>query len=75
MAEPIHIGHIIRDELREQGRSVTWLARQLNLHRRACYRIFDCYSIDTQLLFRISELLGRDFFAEYSQRLTFNGGM
>lgn len=70
MAEPIHIGHIIRDELREQGRSVTWLAKQLNLHRRACYRIFDCYSIDTHLLFRISLLLGRNFFLEYSVRLS-----
>ena len=66
MAEPIHIGHIIREELRQQGRTVTWLAQQLNIHRRACYRIFDNYSIDTQLLFRISQLLGRNFFAEYA---------
>ena len=72
MAEPIHIGHIIRDELRMQGRSVTWLAKQLNLHRRACYRIFDCYSIDTHLLFRISQLLGRDFFSEFTRGLVGN---
>lgn len=70
MAEPIHIGHIIQKELRSQGRTVTWLAKQLNIHRRACYRIFDCYSIDTQLLLRISELLGRDFFTEYSSILS-----
>lgn len=69
MPEPIHIGHIIQKELRSQGRTVTWLAKQLNIHRRACYRIFDCYSIDTQLLFRISELLGRDFFVVYTMRL------
>ena len=30
MAEPIHSGHIIQEELRQQGRSVAWLARQLN---------------------------------------------
>lgn len=69
MAEPIHIGHIIQEELRTQGRTVTWLAKQLNLHRRACYRIFDCYSIDTHLLFRISQLLGRDFFSEFTRGL------
>lgn len=69
MAELIHIGHIIQAELRSQGRTVTWLAHQLNLHRRACYRIFDSYSIDTQLLFRISQLLGRNFFEEYATRL------
>lgn len=69
MAEPIHIGHIIREELLTQGRTVTWLAQQLKLQRRACYRIFDSYSIDTQLLFRISQLLGRNFFADYATRL------
>ncbi len=66
MAEPIHIGHIIQEELRAQGRTVVWLARKLNIDRRVCYRIFYSYSIDTQVLFKISGLLGRDFFAEYS---------
>lgn len=69
MAEPIHIGKIIHEELREQGRSVTWFARQMNIDRRVCYRIFYSYSIDTQVLFKISGLLGRDFFAEYSNCL------
>ena len=66
MAEPIHIGHIIHEELRAQGRSVAWLARQLHTSRMACYRIFNSYSIDTQVLFRISELLGKDLFKYYS---------
>ena len=70
MAEPIHIGHIIQEELRTQGRTVTWLAKQLNLQRRACYRIFDSYSIDTHLLFRISKLLDRNFFEEFTLRLS-----
>lgn len=70
MPNPIHIGNLIREELRTQGRTVTWLSQQLNIHRRACYRIFDSYSIDTQLLYRISELLGKDFFIGYSSRLS-----
>lgn len=69
MAEPIHIGHIIQEELRSQGRSVTWLSLQLGTSRMACYRLFHNYSIDTQVLFRISGLLGRDFFVEYSHNL------
>lgn len=69
MAELIHIGHIIQEELRSQGRSVAWLARQLGTSRMACYRLFRNYSIDTHMLFRISGLLGKDFFAEYSRRL------
>ena len=69
MAEPIHIGHIIQEELRTQGRSVTWLARQLGTSRMACYRIFHCYSIDTHHLYRISSCLGKDFFEVYSQEL------
>ena len=73
MSEPIHIGHIIQEELRAQGRSVAWLSRQLNTSRMACYRIFHSYSIDTQVLFRISELLGRDFFGVYSGRIAGGG--
>jgi len=69
MAEPIHIGYIIQAELRDQGRSVAWLARQLNTSRMACYRIFHSFSIDTHLLFRISELLGGNLFEVYVERL------
>ena len=65
----INIGKEIREELLRQGRSVAWLSRQLGTSRVACYRIFDCYSIDTQQLLRISVLLGRDFFRLYSNSL------
>ncbi len=75
MAEPIHIGHIIQEELKQQGRTVAWLAQHLNTSRMACYRLFQSYSIDTQILFHISDLLGRDFFAEYSRNLTMYGKM
>ncbi len=72
MAEPIHIGLIIQKELRSQGRSVAWFARQLGTSRMACYRIFHNYSIDTQTLFRISSLLNKDFFSIYSKSLFSN---
>ncbi len=60
----INIGQNIRDELTRQGRSVSWLARQLNCTRAAVYRIMSKNSIDTYLLHTISVLLNRNFFAE-----------
>lgn len=69
MADIINIGQEIKGELERQGRSVAWLSRQLGTSRMTCYRIFDSFSIDTQLLRRISILLGRDFFMLYSASL------
>ena len=70
MANKINIGQEIHQELLKQGRTVAWLSRQLGTSRMACYRIFDGYSIDSDLLRRISLLLGRDFFNLYSQSIT-----
>ena len=65
----INIGQEIKGELKRQGHSVAWLSRQLGTSRMTCYRIFDSFSVDTQLLRRISILLGRDFFLLYSASL------
>ncbi|MBP3456277.1 MAG: XRE family transcriptional regulator [Alistipes sp.] len=59
------IGEEIRAELRRQGRSVVWLARELSCDRTTCYRIFRSHSIDTLLLWRISRILDHDFFDRY----------
>lgn len=69
MADIIHIGQIIHKDLSNQGRTITWFARQLNTSRMACYRIFQSYSIDTQNLYRISILLKKDYFAIYSEKI------
>jgi plasmid maintenance system antidote protein VapI len=65
----IHIGNIIRDELRRQGHTNQWLADQLNMDRRTLQRLFNKPSIDTQQLFRISKILGKDLFSHYSEQL------
>ncbi len=67
--EKVNIGQAIREEMDRTGRTVTWLSRQLGTNRMACYRIFNSFSIDTQMLLRISVLLGRDFFTLYSEAL------
>ncbi len=64
----IHIGTIIREELKIQNQTVSWLARQLRTNRMAVYRIFESPSIDTSLLLRLSLILNTDFFAIYSTR-------
>lgn len=63
----MHIGSIIREQLKKDGRSVVWLARELGCHRTNIYNLFDKYSIDTQLLERISIIMQYNFFDLYRQ--------
>ena len=65
----IHIGNLIRGELRRQGRTNQWLADQLDIDRRTLQRLYNKPSIDTQQLFRISKILGVDLFKHYSEQL------
>lgn len=63
----IHIGSLIEKKLREQGRTVTWFAAALHCDRTNVYKIFQKSSIDSSMLYRISCILGYDFFSEYTQ--------
>ena len=63
----IHVGRLIEDKLHEQGRTVTWFATQLCCTRPNVYKIFNKESIDTYLLWRISNILRHDFFHDLSE--------
>ena len=65
----MHIGHEIELELRRQERTITWFAGKLCCNRRNIYRIFEREGIDTELLRRISIVLGRNFFTLLSSDL------
>ena len=65
----MHIGSLIREQMEQQGRSVSWLAREYGCSRVNMYKIFDKQSIDTQSLLRFSVLLGYDFFQPYRDEL------
>lgn len=65
----ICIGRLIHEEIKRQGRSVTWFARQIHCERRNAYDIFERTSIDTDQLLKISRVLGVDFFSLYSKSL------
>ncbi|MBQ3688233.1 MAG: XRE family transcriptional regulator [Bacteroidales bacterium] len=64
---PNTIGEKIKAVVKEQGRSVSWLAGQLNCHRVNIYDIYERQNIDTELLLRISVALRYNFFAFYTE--------
>lgn len=64
----IHIGQLIEQTLKEQGRTVTWFAGQLCCTRPNVYKIFKKDNMDIKLLVRISDILQVDFFSVYSRQ-------
>lgn len=70
LMSPIFIGKFIEEELRSQDRSVVWFANKLSCNRTNVYKIFHRASIDTELLLRISNVLKRNFFDVYTDRLS-----
>ena len=64
------IGERIKQELKKQGKTSVWLAKQLGCHRTNVYKVYEGATIDTGLLFHISKLLNFDFFKLYSELLT-----
>lgn len=66
MVPMIHTGLLIKNTLRAQGHTVTWFADQLCCTRSNAYKIFRKNNIDVELLWRISLVLGHNFFGELS---------
>ena len=64
----INIGKEIHDELLRQNHTVLWLSQQLGCNRTNIYNIFLRESVSTDLLFKVSLALGKDFFALYSRQ-------
>jgi plasmid maintenance system antidote protein VapI len=69
MDEKLHIGQIIREELRRQSKTNKWFAQELNLNPRTINKLFQKQYIDTAQLLQISEVLKVDFFKYYSEKL------
>ena len=66
----IHIGSLIREELRRQGHTNEWLADRIGVTSRTLQKIFNKHSINTQQLEIICRVLGVDFFSYYSDALS-----
>lgn len=65
--EIIQIGELIKKVFDERGLSVSEFARRINKSRENVYDIFTRKTIDTGLLYTISEVLKFDFFKYYTQ--------
>lgn len=65
----IHLGNMIKRELKAQGRSVSWLARTIQMERSSIYKIFERNSLDVLLLIKISIVMDHDFFVDVSQKM------
>ena len=66
--QTIHLGNMIKRELKAQGRSVSWLARTIKMERSSIYKIFERNSLDVALLIKISIVMDHDFFKDISQK-------
>lgn len=63
----MHIGRHIKETVEKQGRSHSWFARQLNMVRPNVYNIYLRSSVDSELLQRISVVLGHNFLQDLAQ--------
>lgn len=68
----IHIGKKIKEELYQQGISVSAFAKKINRTRNVVYDIFERESVDTALLNKISLVLRVNFFSLYSEQKEYN---
>ncbi len=70
----IHIGEKIKEVFEKQpkGHNIEWFAGQLHCKRSNIYNIFNRSTIDTDLLFHISRVLGHDFFRDLTSELSCN---
>lgn len=63
----LNIGPRVRAELKQQGRSVVWLADQLCLQRTSLYYMFKQNSVNVVTLMRISAILGHNFLKDVNE--------
>lgn len=66
--EKYHIGQEILKEVKAKYPSVAAFTRDLCKSSSATYEIFGKTSLDTDLLLKVSKLLDRDFFQEFSEK-------
>ena len=66
--EKYHIGQEILKEVKAKFPSVAAFARELCKSNSTTYEIFGKTSLDTDLLLKVSKLLDRDFFREFSEK-------
>lgn len=69
MSKKIPIGEIIKEKLKDNDRSMSWLAKKVDCERSNFCKKLKRNDISVELLFRISETLQEDFFGHCSKLL------
>ena len=62
----IHIGQLIREQLKADQRSASWLAREIGCSRNHVYKVFKKSSLEADLILKISIAMNFNFFQYYS---------
>lgn len=70
MSKKVPIGKIIKQKLKDNDRSVSWLAKKVNCDRSNFSKKLNNNNIEIDLLFSISEILQEDFFVNYTKLLS-----
>lgn len=65
----LHLGKLLKAELARQGRTATWLARQVHCSPENIYKVCRQQWVSMPLLFAISKALDHDFFKDCSAYL------
>lgn len=65
----IHIGDLIKSQLKQKRRSVRWFAEQMNSDRSNMYKLLSRAHLSTDFIIRASKILDHDFFKDVSDRL------
>jgi len=67
MNDKIHMGKLVYQKLKEDGRSASWLAKQIHCSRTHIYKLFQKSEIPHPQLVQIGIALESDFFTHYSK--------
>ena len=59
------IGRLIQEVFEETEMKVAVLARRIGMSRQSVYNIFEKETLETELLMKISQVLGYDFFRHF----------
>lgn len=68
----LHIGHLIREQLKKDQRSASWLAREIGCTRNHVYKIFNKSSLDSDLILKVSIAMQFNFFQYYTANFLAN---
>ena len=67
--ENFHIGELIKQRLKDDDRSISWLSRKLGCDCSNLHKTLDQKDMYADLLYKISDVMDTDFFVYYSERL------